>query len=93
MNLNISPHPKYNKFTNEIIYNNIQEKELAKKYNISTFIDNTNLDNKIATLRAKLRVEQDKIVKLQAFDSIYFRGKGYFEDSKLFSVPANLKRH
>ena len=39
------------------------------------FID---LDKKIATLAAK--TEQDKIAKLGAFDSSYFRAKNYFEN-------------
>ena len=40
---------------------------------------------KIATLatKAKLKVEQDKIIKLQAFDSNYFRGKNHFEDDRI----------
>ena len=56
----------YNKLRNEIIDNKINEKELAKKTDISEFIENTNLNNKIATLatKAELKVEQDKIVKL-----------------------------
>ena len=37
---------------------------------------------KIATLatKAELKVEQDKIVKIQVFDLSYFCDKGYFED-------------
>ena len=56
----------YNKLRNEIIDNKINEKELAKKTDISEFIENTNLNNKIATFatKAELKVEQDKIVKL-----------------------------
>ena len=30
--------------------------------------------------KAELQAEQDKIVKLQAFDSSYFRGKSHFEN-------------
>ena len=30
--------------------------------------------------KVELKVEQDKITKLQAFDSSYFRGKSHFED-------------
>ena len=50
--------------------------------NNSRFINNSDLDKKIATLvaKAKLKAEQDKIVKLQVFDSSYFRGKRHFED-------------
>ena len=36
----------------------------------------------VATLeaKAKLKEEQEKIIKLQAFDSSFFCGKSYFED-------------
>ena len=36
----------------------------------------------LATLvtKAQLKAEQDNIVKLRVFDSIYFRGKNRFED-------------
>ena len=30
--------------------------------------------------RAEFKTEQDKITKLEAFDSSYFRGKIHFED-------------
>ena len=30
--------------------------------------------------KAELKAEQDKIVKLQAFDSSHFLGKSHFED-------------
>ena len=51
---------------------------------------------KVATLatKAELKAEQDKIIKLQAFDSSYFCGKSHFEDDgteKLFSVSANAQ--
>ena len=61
---------------------NIKEKELLNKSDISGFIDNSNLDKKIAALttKAELKAEKDKIVKLQAFDSSYFRYKSHFED-------------
>ena len=36
--------------------------------------------NKKLAIKAKLKAEQDKITKLQAFDSSYFRGKNHFED-------------
>ena len=37
---------------------------------------------KVAALETKvaLKAEQDKIMKLQAFDSSYFQGKSHFED-------------
>ena len=66
----------------EILNTNIKEKELLNKSDISGFIDNSNLDKKIAALttKAELKAEKDKIVKLQAFDSSYFRYKSHFED-------------
>ena len=65
----------------EILNTNIKEKELLNKSDISGFIDNSNLDKKIAALttKAELKAEKDKIVKLQAFDSSYFRYKSHFE--------------
>ena len=61
----------YNKFKNEIIDNKIKEKNLVKKSDISLFIGNSDLDKRIATLatKAELKVEQDKIVKLQVFSN------------------------
>ena len=61
----------YNKFKNEIIGNKIKEKNLVKKSDISLFIGNSNLDKRIATLvtKAELKVEQEKIVKLQVFSN------------------------
>ena len=57
-------------------------KGLVKKIFISGFIDNSDLDMKTAILRrkAELKVEQEKIVKFQVFDSGYFSDKSRFED-------------
>ena len=40
------------------------------------------MNKKVATLgtKAELKAEKDEIIKLQASDSSYFRGKNYFED-------------
>ena len=59
----------------------IKEKKLVDKSAISGFIDNSDLDIKVAILatKAELKAEPDKIVKLQTFDSSYFRGKSHFE--------------
>ena len=48
---------------------------------MSRFIKNADLDKKLTILAAKaeLKVEQDKILKLQAFDWSSFRGKCHFE--------------
>ena len=42
------------------------------------------------TTKAELKEEQDKIIKLQAFDSSYVRGKSYYEDDELFSISAAI---
>ena len=71
----------YNKFTNNILDAKIKE-NLVNETNTSGFINNSDLDKKIATIneKAELKVEPDKIVKLQSFDSSYLRVKSYFED-------------
>ena len=57
-------------------------KGLVKKFVISGFIDNSDLDMKTAILtrKAELKVEQEQIVKFQVFDSGYFCDKSRFED-------------
>ena len=66
----------YNKFTKNIVDNNIKSRNLVDKSAIARSINNDDLDRKVATLvtKAELTAEQDKITKLQAFDSSYFRG-------------------
>ena len=56
--------------------------ELVDKSDIFSFIDNSDLDKKIATLATKeeLKSEQRKTTKLQAFDSSYFHTKSHFDD-------------
>ena len=60
----------------------IWKNDLAGKSDISGFIANSDLDKKITTLatKAELNSGQDKIVKLEAFDSHYFRGESHFEN-------------
>ena len=55
---------------------------MVDKSAIAGFINNADLDKKVAALatKAELKAEQDKIIKLQAFDSSYFRGKSHFYD-------------
>ena len=62
----------------------MKEKKLVNEFNTSGFIDNSDLDKRITTLatKAELKAKQDKIVKIQAFDSIYFRGKSHFEGDR-----------
>ena len=56
---------------------------LVDKSTISGFINSADCDKKkkktLAT-KVELKVEQDKIIKLQAFDSSYFRDKSHFVD-------------
>ena len=58
----------FNKFTSQTLDAKIKQKKLA--------------DKSPTTLAAKaeLKAKQDEIIKLQAFDSIHFRGKSHFED-------------
>ena len=55
---------------------------MVNKCDITGFINNAGLDKYVAKLATKseLKAEQEKILKLQAFDSSYFRGKSHFED-------------
>ena len=71
-----------NLLTKSIDYNSITSKSLVDKSAISEFINNSDLDRKLATLatKAELKDEQDKIIKFQAFNSSYFRGKSHFEE-------------
>ena len=57
-------------------YNKFNEKELVDKSAIVRIINNTDLNKKVATLATKVeqKAQQDKITKLQAFDSGYFCG-------------------
>ena len=59
-----------------------KKKELVDKSDISGFIDNSNLDKKIATPAEKteLKSNQNKITKSEAFDSSYFRDESHYED-------------
>ena len=72
----------YNKYTSEVREIKIKEKGLLDRSNVFNLIKNSDLHTKLATLvtKTELKAEQDKIVKLQAFDSSYFCGKSHFED-------------
>ena len=73
----------YNKFTKDIVASSTKSKNLVDKSAIAGFISNAKLNKKVATLasKAELKAEKDKLIKLQAFDSSYFRGKSYFVDN------------
>ena len=55
------------------------------------------MDKRVATLakKAELKAEQDKITKLQAFDSSYFRGKSHFENAgtRNYLAFSPIQRH
>ena len=69
-----------NKFANEMLDAKIRNKELVDKSDINKFIINSDLDKKIETLatKAELKAQQNKIVKLQTYDSNLFIGQSYF---------------
>ena len=59
----------YKKFTNDILNAKIKENELVNKSAISRFIDNSNLNNKIApsATKAELKTKKDKIKQYKHF--------------------------
>lgn len=61
----------------EMLSGKIKEKGLIDKSDISEFIDDSDKDKKIAALATKgeLKTNQDKVMKLKAFDSTQIRGK------------------
>ena len=61
---------------------NIKEKKLVIESSLNEKIKTLATKEEMKTLAtiAELKVEKDKTVKLQAFDSSYFRGKSHFED-------------
>ena len=71
-----------NTFTSQALDPKIKQKELGDKSAIAGFIKTADLDKKSVTLAKKteFKAEQDKILKLLAFDSSYFRCKSHFED-------------
>ena len=73
----------YNNCTTQTLDAKIKQKELVDKFSIDGFIKNAVLNKKVAILatNAELKAEQDKIAKLQAFDSSYIRDKINFEDN------------
>ena len=65
-----------------ILDTRVKEKELVDNSDISNLVKNSNLNTELGLLAAKaeLKAEQDKIVKLQAFDSSYFHTKSHLQD-------------
>ena len=72
----------YDKFTNVILDAKTENERLVNKSDIFEFINGSDLDDKIVTLgtKADLKAEQERIAKIQAFDSNYFWVKSHFED-------------
>ena len=72
----------YNKFASDILDANIKQKELVNKSGISNIVKIFDSNTKLASLstKAKLKKEEDKIVKLQRHDLIFFLGKNVFAD-------------
>ena len=70
----------YNKFTKDIVTNKIKSEGFVDKSAIAGFINNADLNKKVSALTTKtqLKAEQEKIIKLQAFESSYFRDKSHF---------------
>ena len=70
----------YNKFASETLDAKIKQKELFNKLDISNLVNFFDLNTKLVTLatKADLKAEQDKILKLKAFDSSCFHGKNCF---------------
>ena len=95
-----------NKFTSEILDTKTKEKGLVNKSNFSNLVKNSDLNTNFAVLatQAELKAEQDKTVKLQAFNSNYFCDISHFEDdgtqnylvfqavSKYFKTIANTNK-
>ena len=63
----------YNKFTKDIVINKIKSEGLVNKSAIAEFINNADLDKKKTSSISRLKAENDKIMKLQAFHSSCFR--------------------
>ena len=68
---------------NKILNAKIKEKELVDKSDISNLVKIFDLNTKIVAiaLKAELKADKDKTVKLQAFDSSYFYIKIPLEDN------------
>ena len=74
--------------TSERLDARIKQKELVNKS------DNSDLKTKLCTIKtqAELKAEQDKIIKLGAFDSSYFHGKNFCGDDG-FKICLFINQH
>ena len=69
--------------TKKIVGNNIKSTHFVDKYATARFINNSDLDKKKSSSisnKSWIKIEQYKIIKLQAFGLSYFRGKSHFKD-------------
>ena len=62
-----------------------KEKGLVDKSNISDLVKYSDLNTKLVALatKAELKTKQEKILKLQAFDSSLLFGKSYLENDDM----------
>ena len=61
-----------------------KRKKIVDYSDISSLVKNSCLNTNLSTLTTKeeSKVQKDKIVKLQVFDSSYFHGKSHLEDNR-----------
>ena len=64
----------YNKFMSDILDAEIKYQEIVNRSDISNLVENSDWNTRLATLAKKEELEaaQDKIEKLEAFDSSLF---------------------
>ena len=68
-------------------FNKLTEENLAAKLALANLVTETDFDDKLIKLNRKITSNKTKhllvenqLKKFKTFDSIYFRGKGHFED-------------
>ena len=73
----------YNKFASEVVEAKIKGKNWLESQVFLISLKSFGLITKLVTFatKASLKAGQDKIVKLQVFNSSYFHGKSHFEDT------------
>ena len=72
--------PEFNKLTAENFAARLAQANLVAK----TDFDNklSSLNRKITSNKTKHLLVENELKKLETFDSVYFRGKGHFEDDR-----------
>ena len=79
LKMNISLHLITISLLKKVVVNSTKSKNLVDKSDITGLENNADFVATFAT-KAELKGEQDKIIKLEALDSCYYRGKSHFED-------------